>query len=335
MKKVLLSLLLGLSLIGNGFAQGEPLVPAVSSVFGDGGGKILDIQTDLQDYSQVDDFSGVQGGSTDPRFAGAYQIRNIGTIIIQFVEKMLVPIAVLLLMWGAISLLLNRNDEEKFKNTIRQVIWTGVGFLLFVLSYVIVDQVFFGVQGQVFNSPDPDGLAKVVSTEIVGLLNFASTFAIAIAVAYVVFGAIKLILLGENEEEQGKIRKQILFTILGILVISLINIIVSIFFSTDGGGGLNIDSSTLIAYITYWINILLGFIGLAAVISIIWAGIQMIINFGNEEAVNKSKKIIMFAIIGIVLAFSAFTIMRFFLTPGSFSNSPSEAAQLEQFDFVR
>jgi len=334
MKKAILSLLLGLSLVGTGLAQDNPLVPPISSVFEGGDGKILGVETDLEDYSQVEDFSRVSGGSADPDLAGAYQIRNLGTIVIQFVEKMLVPIAVLLLMWGAISLLINRSDEEKFKTVIRQIIWTGVGFLLFVSAYLIVDQVFFGLKGDIFQNGNVETLANFGLQEIAGLIRFATTFAIAIAVAFVVFGAIKLIIMGENEEEQGKVRKQILFTIAGILLLSLIDIIVQVFFNT-GGSGVGINAAGFIFYLTYWINILLGFIGLAAVISIIWAGIQMIVNFGNEEAVNKSKNIIKFAIIGIVLAFSAFTIMRFVLTPGSFENEPSEAAQLEEFDFVR
>jgi hypothetical protein len=42
----------------------------------------------------------------------------------------------------------------------------------------------------------------------------------------------------------------------------------------------------------------------------------MIANFGDEDAVGKAKDTAKYAVIGLVLAFSAFTIIRFFLLPG-------------------
>lgn len=343
-KKLAFSLFFSLLLLTTpGLAQGSDIlnhvlgsnniVPDSREVFGSGNGTLLGERTILQDYSTVDNFSKVSGNTNDPNYEGAYQVRNFITVIIQFIEKMMVPVAIIFLLWAALNLLIQRGDEEQFSKRIRQVIWTGVGFMMFAFAFAIVDYMFFGVQGQILQGDNIELFGKWTNREVMGFIQFISSFAVAIAVFFLVFGAVQLILLGEQEEQMSKIKRQIIFTILGILMIAFANTIASIFFAGTPGGDISVDSTLLIREAVRWINIILGFIALGAVIAIIWAGIQMIIHFGNEEALGRSKKIILYAIIGLVLAFSAFSIVRFFLSPGTYSsNDPSNTSQLEVFD---
>jgi amino acid transporter len=53
------------------------------------------------------------------------------------------------------------------------------------------------------------------------------------------------------------------------------------------------------------INIILNFLGLIAVIVIIIAGIRLIISQGEEEAKEKAKKTIFYALIGLVIVLFA------------------------------
>ena len=64
-------------------------------------------------------------------------------------------------------------------------------------------------------------------------------------------------------------------------------------------------------------NIILGFLGVFGVLAIVWAGVQMIIHFGDEEKITKSKNIIMYVVIGLFIAAIAWTVIRFFLNPGT------------------
>jgi len=348
MKKFLMVLSFSLCLFGAGVQAQTPkdcdnaFVPCTEDVFtidSDGNSEILGVGTDLRDYSGDDPSLKIAGGSADSVHSGAYRIRNIAEKVINFIEIMIVPIAILLLIRGGITLLLARDNEELFQKRINQIIWMGAGFMLFVASFMIVDRMFFGYQGQLFDPNNAFGLEVLAGSalnEVHGIIRFISSFAVGIAVAFTVVSAIRLILFGESEEEQGRVRKQILYAVIGILVIALANTIASIFFSgggPQGSGAISVNSSLFIAEIIYWTNILLGFVALGAVIAIIWAGIQMIIHFGNEETINKTKKIIMYAIIALVLAFSAYSIVRFFITPGIYAdNDPSAASQLAPFD---
>ena len=67
---------------------------------------------------------------------------------------------------------------------------------------------------------------------------------------------------------------------------------------------------TLGQNITTIINYFLGILGLIAVAFLIYAGILMVTAGGAEEQVTKARKIIMYAVIGIVVVILSFTIVQ-------------------------
>jgi len=68
---------------------------------------------------------------------------------------------------------------------------------------------------------------------------------------------------------------------------------------------------TLGGNITTLINYFLGLLGLIAVAFLIYAGVLMVTAGGAEEQVTKAKKIIMYAVIGIVIILLSYTIVTF------------------------
>ncbi|MBI5421846.1 hypothetical protein HZA44_01795 [Candidatus Peregrinibacteria bacterium] len=59
------------------------------------------------------------------------------------------------------------------------------------------------------------------------------------------------------------------------------------------------------------INYFLGILGLIAVAFLIYAGVLMVTAGGAEEQVTKARKIIMYAVIGIVIILLSYTIVTF------------------------
>ncbi len=55
---------------------------------------------------------------------------------------------------------------------------------------------------------------------------------------------------------------------------------------------------------------LLWFVSIVAVIYIIYAGFQILIGWGDEEKVKKSKNIILYVIVGIVIMWLAYAIVQ-------------------------
>lgn len=59
-----------------------------------------------------------------------------------------------------------------------------------------------------------------------------------------------------------------------------------------------------------FLNFFLGFLGLLAVIMIIYGGILYVSAAGNQESIDKGKKIIMYAVIGIVIILLSFALVN-------------------------
>jgi hypothetical protein len=71
---------------------------------------------------------------------------------------------------------------------------------------------------------------------------------------------------------------------------------------------------TLGQNITTIINFFLGLLGLISVAFLIYAGVLMVTAGGNEEQVGKAKKIITYAVIGIIIILLAYTVVQFVTT---------------------
>ena len=73
-----------------------------------------------------------------------------------------------------------------------------------------------------------------------------------------------------------------------------------------GGGGIR-------ASVIHVLLFVLTFLALAAVITIIAAGILLIVGAGSETSVQRSKKIILYTVIGLVVVFFARVIVGFLI----------------------
>lgn len=80
--------------------------------------------------------------------------------------------------------------------------------------------------------------------------------------------------------------------------------------------------STVISVVNY----LLGFLGLVAVLFIIYAGFTMVTSQGDEEAVTNARKMIIYAIIGIIIIFLSFTIVNFVASFGEGGDADTSSA---------
>ncbi len=72
-----------------------------------------------------------------------------------------------------------------------------------------------------------------------------------------------------------------------------------------------VAQGTLGQNVTNIINFFLGLLGLIAVAFLIYAGVLMVTAGGNDEQVGQAKKVITYAVIGIVIILLSYTIVTF------------------------
>ncbi len=259
---------------------------------------------------------------------GEFQFRIIVDILRDYLHKFLIPISIILIAWGGVQLIASRGKEEVYNEKKQMILSVALGFAIILLSVVAVDSIFFGSEGEILHENDSVEFASRGFTELQGIFNYLLTFAVAVAVGFVIFASIRLIMAGsDNQEALSTFRKQILFASIGMVILVSAQKIIDLFtnnrgFYSEAGVGkttreLAVPEITgTIAFLIDWINFILGVIGVIAVISLIWAGIRLMLNFGiNDEATEEAKRIVVASIIGLILAFSAWTIMFFFIAP--------------------
>ena len=64
------------------------------------------------------------------------------------------------------------------------------------------------------------------------------------------------------------------------------------------------------------VNILLLLVGAVSVIMIVVGGIKLVTSGGNQQSITSAKNTIMYAVVGIIVAFLAYAVIKFVL--GSF-----------------
>ncbi len=119
---------------------------------------------------------------------------------------------------------------------------------------------------------------------------------------------------------QGKQALKQAVIVMTIMVISLTTFLPA-FAQSTGGGLINAgDNPSRISDATggqssfrelakTFLNFFLGFLGFLAVIMIIYGGILYVTAGGEQDKVDKGKKIIMYAIVGIVIILLSFAIV--------------------------
>lgn len=150
------------------------------------------------------------------------------------------------------------------------------------------------------------GGTQVVGNEIMGIINWGLGLAGVFAVFWIIVSALKAVSSPTSEDGISNVRQTVLNAIAGIVILATRIVITE---AVGGGGSPNPNG--IIAIGTAVVSALLGLVGLAAVAVVIYAGILMLVNFGNEERISQAKGLLTRAATGLVLIALSFAIVRF------------------------
>jgi len=107
-------------------------------------------------------------------------------------------------------------------------------------------------------------------------------------------------------------KKIVLFTSLALLVLPLVVSAQATSYSIENiGGSVGLGTADLKSTVINVIQWVLGILALVAVIMIIIGGFQWMTAAGNEEKIEKAKKVISAAVIGLIIVLLAWAIVIF------------------------
>lgn len=198
--------------------------------------------------------------------------------------------------------------------------------LLGIAAAVVPDMVmaqFYGGPGIVGGISAAQSVGGVtgnnVRTVILNLLLAVLLFMGLAAVVVIVIAGIMLVTSLGDEGAKDKAKKIITYALAGLVVIALAAAIVTVIINATGGTSIfgpvpDLGTGTDIRSVV--LNILLAillFMGLAAVVVIVIAGIYLVTSLGEETAKDKAKKIITYAIAGLIVIALASAIVLFII----------------------
>ncbi len=253
------------------------------------------------------------GHSDQAAQPGASNITSTIYFALDFFRYVFGGIAVLMIIISGMKLILAaRNIDDvmnKEKNTLR---YAFSGLIMILLADQVLRLVFFGEEGEVFRSGEDIQEAAERGTSIAsGVLDMIRVFIPSVAVLFVIIAGIRLVLSQGDQEKANKAKTMLTWAIIGLIVAGLAELVVYQIIFPDAGTRLS-DPYAFNRLIITMTNFVSGFISTVAVVMMIYAGYLYVVS-GGGEGVEKAKKIVMGAVIGLLLAMAAFALVNTFV----------------------
>ncbi|MCK5615148.1 hypothetical protein KAR91_75490 [Candidatus Pacearchaeota archaeon] len=262
------------------------------------------------------------------RYSGESQIQSAILAIAKVLRNIIGAFAVLWIVVSGIQMVLAGGDESKITEQKRAITYAVIGLMVILLLERGITLIY-GVPGV------ERGLSTAgpgISEEIIGVIAFAKALIGAAAILMIMINGFKTITAQGEEDKITTQKKAILWVIVGLVVIMVNEFAVENLFiepaqrqiaqsqefmaageeiiPQDEQEGISISNvQNLINLFGSITQFILGFVGIIAFAALIYGAASMIGNYGNDEMVEKSKKIIRNALIGIVVILSAFALI--------------------------
>jgi hypothetical protein len=249
--------------------------------------------------------------------SGAAGFEALLRVLGNFLNLTLGSVAVLALFVAGYQLVTAQSAAtEEMEKQKMNVVYILMGLVVFALSGTFVYDFLFFEQGEILDSRTGEvaalALADRTVNEIRRLLNLFLSFSGAGAILMLIIASIRLVINPGSDEQIEKQKKLVAYTALGIIIIGLSDTVVNqiVFPINRATGDLEgVNVSLLELQLQGLSNYVLGFVGVFVFVTFVISGVVMVINMGNDEIITKVKTSMKHAIIGVLVVYSAYTIV--------------------------
>jgi len=246
--------------------------------------------------------------------SGASNITSAIYYLIDYAKLLLGTVAVVMVIITGIKLIIARKQIDEVKSAQKEhLIMITAGIIVIFIVDVLVQKVFFGAEGEVWESQAQAQMAAEEGyKEMRGMYSLVMMISGVIAVLMLIIAGYRLIVSAGNEEVQGKIKNQITALVIGLLLLGVAEFVIKDIVFPDHGA--TIPSAEKAKYLLVnFTNFISGFVSIGALLSSIYGGYLYVAAFGNEEQTGKAKNVIMGAMIALILAVGAFAVVNTFV----------------------
>ncbi len=234
-----------------------------------------------------------------------------------YVKVLAVVIGTMFLVIQGVRLVLSSGDEDALSKVKSAVIYILVAFVLISMSEDLA-KIFDMSKGTLIGTPS-DILKRVhiFDKQVEVFMTFIKYILGSVATLILVMAGLKMVTSGSDEEETSKQKKKVLYSLSGLLMLFIGDIAINkVFYNVNkevysGITGVRptINASEGVSQIIGVTNIIVTLFGTLAVFTLIVAAIFYASSMGNEEQMEKAKRIIFATIIAMVIMFGAFAVV--------------------------
>lgn len=253
-------------------------------------------------------------------------------------------VAVVFVIVAGVQMVIHSNSEDEAKKQITVIFNIIVGIVIMNVANFAVQWVAPNTSVETnggvldrFSCIDPLGGATSQTSQLLGtfdcvesirqstigittlvvfpLIDFALSFLAGLALLFIVYAALQIILHRGEEDKIKEARSRVFKVVLGFVVILLNKSFVNIFYgsvSTDPTGiaqnDLQPDLQAGIDLAFSIANYILGFLGLLSVVMLIYAGVLIVSSGGEGQRRETGLKILRYVLFGVIMAMSAYTL---------------------------
>lgn len=241
---------------------------------------------------------------------GEAQINKIAQSVASAIQNIAGGMAVLWIVVAGVRMIFARGDETAISEQKNAILYGIIGLVVILLVGRMID-ILYGPAGVNRTELSTEGTA--FSDEVYGIVSFIKAIIGILAILFIVMSGVRTIFAQGEEAEITNQRKSILWIGAGLVLLAINEIIIkNLFIVPTQEQSDRLQSSNIAAVIATLSNVikfLLGFVGLVTLGILIYGAATMIMNYGDPEMVEKSKKIIKNALIGIVIILSSYVIV--------------------------
>ena len=248
---------------------------------------------------------------------GANRYAGIAGHLLDYSYPMVGFLALLVLTRAGLKLIYGQSDD-RFEEEKRGIANGLMAVVLVFLTSAIVNAFIRASGWRETAFYDPFSGANILAQELGGIVSWVRVIVVVLAIAMIIAAVFTAMFSVGGDNAMDRIKRSIFGAAAGIVLIGL-EWVFRLTFGLGGPMGFAFDPGTptpypIITQVLIVITYILSFMALIAVVIVIYAGIRLILSLGNEDEFQKTKSLILRALLGLFVILVSLVIVRFVVT---------------------
>lgn len=265
------------------------------------------------------------GDVPDPEGEGLQKAYNLVFSLAHNFRYIIGGVAILMMIISGIRLVLSGNEEETANKQKTNLLWGMVGLVLIAIAGPIAEILDMQNGGFLASEQEIAYRASLFDRQALIIITFIKYIVGSVAVLFLIRSGAKLVLAGDSDEVLKMEKQNIMSGVFALFLIILSDVIIKqVLFKVDpdqssySASGqeavVTFDTGRGVQEIVGITNFIVTWAAPFAVLALVIGGVMYLTAFGEQEQMDKAKKIIFNSVIALIIIYGAFALVSTFIS---------------------